>query len=189
MAEHYDDHRTSQVSVNSTQKLYKDEKVLGEDVSFGRESSSGVWKGLTVLFALVAIAGVTVGVVCGTGNCSSDSDDDIPVDTPCEIDCKNPSWGYTETDGPRCWANCEEWKYCADRSQSPIDLDSGIALKLADFEPLSTLGYNETDDFSITNNGHTEKLKKWHAMCSRAKFTNSERSKSNYQFYSVPSVQ
>ncbi|ELT92918.1 hypothetical protein CAPTEDRAFT_65647, partial [Capitella teleta] len=57
--------------------------------------------------------------------------------------------------GPRCWANCEEWKYCADRSQSPIDLDSGIALKLADFEPLSTLGYNETDDFSITNNGHT----------------------------------
>merc|ERR1711971_432230 len=63
------------------------------------------------------------------------------------------SWGYQASNGPATWATNYP-DFCAGDMQSPIDLNSTIAVTM-DPGPITMVGYNLMQSGSINNNGHT----------------------------------
>ncbi|XP_009679925.2 carbonic anhydrase 12 [Struthio camelus] len=67
-------------------------------------------------------------------------------------------WSYIGPDGEKAWP--KKYPFCGGVSQSPIDFHKDILQYDSNLLPLEFIGYNvpSTDQFTLTNNGHSVKM-------------------------------
>ncbi|GAB0194014.1 carbonic anhydrase 12 [Grus japonensis] len=76
--------------------------------------------------------------------------------TPCWS--RGSKWSYIGTDGEKAWP--KKYPFCGGVLQSPIDFHKDILQYDSNLLPLEFIGYNvpSTDQFTLTNNGHSVKM-------------------------------
>ncbi|XP_074901640.1 carbonic anhydrase 12 [Buteo buteo] len=76
-------------------------------------------------------------------------------------------WSYIGPDGEKAWP--KKYPFCGGVFQSPIDFHKDILQYDSNLLPLEFIGYNvpSTDQFTLTNNGHSVKMYLSPTMCIR----------------------
>ncbi|KAM9640628.1 carbonic anhydrase 12 isoform 3-T3 [Morphnus guianensis] len=90
-----------------------------------------------------------------------------PVLQNCQFDQSGSKWSYIGPDGEKAWP--KKYPFCGGVFQSPIDFHKDILQYDSNLLPLEFIGYNvpSTDQFTLTNNGHSVKMYLSPTMCIR----------------------